>query len=164
MKKKILSLLLCGVLLISLTGCGEKAENKKVGNETNNTTTSENTNNNDGKKTIICKKESSDFANIADNMKSATRIETYVVKDNKVTDFTVNVEVVLDDKAYSKDEVSELAKKLKYFDYTTSKKSDYVLNFKHEKPHRWFDGVEAEDMVKRVITSAEYQDYTCTTN
>ncbi len=168
MKKKIFSLLLCGGLLISLTGCKDKAEDKKVVDEANKPSSSEsineNTNSNTGRKIITCKAKSNDFANVVENMKSATRIEKYVVEENKVTDFTVNVEVVLDDKEYSKEEVNELAETLNYYDYTTSKKSDYVLNFKHEKPTRWFDDLEDENIVERIITSAEYLDYTCTTN
>lgn len=158
MKKKIFGLILCLVVVLFITGCGnqEASNNEKLDSK------SESSEQSDGVKTIICKGKSNDFASVADNMKSATRIETYVVSENKVTDYSVNVEVVLDDKKYTKKEVDELVERLQYFDYVTSKKSDYVINFKATNPLRWFDGQEYEDTANTVKKSAEIQGYKCT--
>ena len=158
MKKKIFTLILCLGVMLSITGCGSQESSNKESSD-NNVESSEKK---DGKETIVCKGKSNDFATIAKNMKSATRIETYVVADNKVTDFSVNVEVVLDEKKYSKKEVDELAADLWVFDYTTSKKSDYVINFKADKPYRWFDNQDYEDIASVIKKSAELQDYKCT--
>lgn len=158
MKKKIFGLILCLGVVLFITGCGnqEASNNEKLDSK------SESSEQSDGVKTIICKGKSNDFASVADNMKSATRIETYVVSENKVTDYSVNVEVVLDDKKYTKKEVDELVERLQYFDYVTSKKSDYVINFKATNPLRWFDGQEYEDTANTVKKSAEIQGYKCT--
>lgn len=159
MKKKIFSLILGFGLVLLITGCGNE---KSFNNEALDNNIESNNEQSDGEKTITCKSKSNDFATIVDNIKSATRIETYVVFENKVTDYSVDIEVVLDENEYSKEKVNDLVNSLNIPNHQISKKSDYVLNFKQADSIRWFDNQEYDDITKAITESVELRGYKCT--
>lgn len=121
MKNKILGSLLCGALLVSLTGCGDK---KVEGNATDNSNNTNNSNvpSNDGTVLFRCGDG---------NVNNSVWYDEYKMKDNKILEFNSYEEIVFKTK-------EEMEKKYDFYKemgvYKVEKINDTTLKVIDEDP------------------------------
>ena len=166
MKKKILLCLLCGILLVGVTGCGNESESSNLKQSSNSST---NTNNETDE--IICNQK--EVATVINKDGKTTKLETpveqnfegiFVFKDGKISEIKTVVTYEYDSDEISEEDIEKQANEtIRLFDYTGAKEDishkknksvitvtlDYNKLSESEKEETNMEGVTLEELLSK---------------
>ena len=165
MKKKILLCLICGVLLFSVTGCGNESENNNLKESSNSST-----NTNDGTEEIICNEK--EVATVINKNGKTTKLDTpveqnyetiYAFKDGKISELKITVNFKYDSDEASQEDIEKQIESNDLLDYTGVKKEfthkknksiatitiDYNKLSDEEKEKTRMEGVSLEELLEK---------------
>ena len=165
MKKKILLCLICGVLLFSVTGCGNESENNNLKESSNSST-----NTNDGTEEIICNEK--EVATVINKNGKTTKLDTpveqnyetiYAFKDGKISELKITVNFKYDSDEVSQEDIEKQIESNDLLDYTGVKKEfthkknksiatitiDYNKLSDEEKEKTRMEGVSLEELLEK---------------
>ncbi len=155
MRKKILGILMVGVLVVSLTGCGNN-DKKEQGSNHDNSVNAETENKVKNKLSCSAK---SDFYK-EENTKSTVYYD-FEWAEGKLNKYSMYYLIKFDDSKYSKEDVKKQYDTLKNWyenelgDYQVSQKDDYVLKIVFLK-YTGFEETDSLETVKKVMTSDSF--------
>lgn len=166
MKKKIVLCLLCGILLVGVTGCGNEKESNTLKESSNSST-----NTNDGTDEIICNQK--EVATVINKDGKTTKLETpveqnfegiFVFKDGKISEIKNVVTYEYDSDEISEEDIEKQANEtIRLFDYTGAKEDishkknksvitvtlDYNKLSESEKEETNMEGVTLEELLSK---------------
>lgn len=165
MKKKILLCLICGVLLFSVTGCGNESENNNLKESSNSST-----NTNDGTEEIICNEK--EVATVINKNGKTTKLDTpveqnyetiYAFKDGKISELKITANFKYDSDEVSQEDIEKQIESTDLLDYTGVKKEfthkknksiatitiDYNKLSDEEKEETRMEGVSLEELLEK---------------
>ncbi len=165
MKKKILLCLICGVLLFSVTGCGNESENNNLKESSNSST-----NTNDGTEEIICNEK--EVATVINKNGKTTKLDTpveqnyetiYAFKDGKISELKITANFKYDSDEVSQEDIEKQIESTDLLDYTGVKKEfthkknksiatitiDYNKLSDEEKEKTRMEGVSLEELLEK---------------
>lgn len=165
MEKKILLCLICGVLLFSVTGCGNESENNNLKESSNSST-----NANDGTEEIICNQK--EVGTVINKNGKTTKLDTpveqnyetiYAFKDGKISELKITVNFKYDSDEVSQEDIEKQIESNDLLDYTGVKKEfthkknksiatitiDYNKLSDEEKEETRMEGVSLEELLEK---------------
>ena len=165
MKKEILLCLICGVLLFSVTGCGNESESSNLKESSNSST-----NTNDGTEEIICNQK--EVGTVINKNGKTTKLDTpveqnyetiYAFKDGKISELKITVNFKYDSDEVSQEDIEKQIESNDLLDYTGVKKEfthkknksiatitiDYNKLSDEEKEETRMEGVSLEELLEK---------------
>ena len=164
--KKIFLCLLCGILLVGVTGCGNESESSNLKESSNSST-----NTNDGTEEIICNQK--EVATVINKDGKTTKLDTpleqnfegvYVFEDDKIIEIKTTVTYEYDSDEISEEDIEKKANEtIRLFDYTGAKEDishkknksvitvtlDYNKLSESEKEETNMEGVTLEELLEK---------------
>lgn len=166
MKKKILLCLICGVMLLGITGCGNESESSNLKESNNNST-----NTDDGAEEIICNQK--EVATVINKDGKTTKLDTpveqnfeavFVFKDGKISEIKTTVTYEYDSDEISEEDIEKQDKStIRGIEYTSAKEDishkknksvitvtlDYNKLSESEKEETNMEGVTLEELLNK---------------